>query len=80
MTSDQTRKITPALSRQVGWDKRHVEWPKTIAEIYKASDYQLLVWYRFLPSPENIAQEELIRATYLRVNDPTKKEGPENET
>jgi hypothetical protein len=43
--------ITPELSKKVGWKNREVKWPESVEEVRKASDEQILEWYRFLPSP-----------------------------
>jgi hypothetical protein len=44
-------RITPSLSKAVGWESREAAWPKSEEEIAKADDYRLLEWWRFLPSP-----------------------------
>lgn len=52
----------PELSRQVGWRKRLVRWPRLEEVNEKTSDEQILVWQRFLPSPVNRYQNDILKA------------------
>ena len=56
------------LSKAVGWDIRHVVWPRSINEVINASDYKILEWYRFLPSPMNNKQIKLMDAIVWRFH------------
>lgn len=58
-------KITPELSRAVGWNPREVAWPKDMREIEAASDYQLLEWRRFLPPAGTELQRALIERIFI---------------
>ena len=61
--------ITPTLSKEVGWDKRTISYP-TLEQVKSCtSHYQLLIWYRFLTSPENKDQEQIITLICERVRD-----------
>lgn len=51
--------ITPELSKQVGWEKRTTPAYPNLDQVNKASDYQLLVWYRFLQSPSSDNENEM---------------------
>ncbi len=53
-------RMTPALSKAVGLDPRPVSYP-TLAAVETATDYQLLEWHRFLPSPTDEAGAEVVR-------------------
>jgi len=57
------------LSKEVGWNYRKVEWPKTTKEIDKATPYEILEWYRFLPSPENTKQTQVIEKVVQKVRE-----------
>lgn len=58
-------KITPGLSKTVGWNPRLVAWPKGLQEIEAATDYQLLEWRRFLPPAETEVQRAMIEAIFV---------------
>ena len=59
--------ITPELSKRVGWDKPpHITYP-TFSLIVGATDWQLLMWYRFLPSPETESQRKIMDFIVRRV-------------
>ena len=57
--------ITPQLSKKVGFEKRDVDWPKSVKEVRKASEEQILEWYRFLPTPR--ADDEEKQAILLAI-------------
>lgn len=47
--ASMSMRITPELSKSVGWQQKHITWP-TMEEVEAADDYHLLLWYRHLPS------------------------------
>ena len=51
-------KITSTLSKRVGWARQLALYPKSMKEIKEASDEQLLIWHRFLPSPTSPDEEK----------------------
>jgi len=53
--------IDHLVSKEVGWEPRKVAWPK-IEDVHKASDKQVLEWYRFLPIAQNLEQLKIINA------------------
>ena len=59
-------RITPTLSKAVGWDDRNVLYPR-LEDVDDASDFNLLVWYRFLPSPENDEQRTVLDKIIQRL-------------
>jgi hypothetical protein len=59
-------KISPAMSKQAGWDAKYISWP-TLEEVKTARNFQLLMWYRFLPAAENDEQVEIINAIVQRI-------------
>ena len=61
-------KITPALSKAVGWDPQNVIYP-TLEQVNKASDLELLTWYRFLHSPVDEEQIKVMDRIFQRVQE-----------
>ena len=59
--------IDPAVSKAVGLDYRVVSWPSSVAAVYAASEYQILEWNRFLPSPQTPLQIQIIGAIVERL-------------
>ena len=55
------------ISRKVGWYPRQVSWPYDMKEVESASAFQLLEWYRFLPSSENALQVQMINRIIERL-------------
>lgn len=67
-------RITPELSKRVGWDERIVKYP-TLEEVERASDFKIVEWFRFLSparNPEQIAVIDML-CELLGVNDPAFK-------
>ena len=60
--------ITPELSKQVGWAPRIVDWPINAEMIETASEFDILIWYRFLPPAETESQREMIKVICGRIN------------
>jgi hypothetical protein len=62
------RKINqiPELSKSVGWEPQSVSWP-SMSELESASDYQILKWYRFLPSAITHEQKQVQEVLYQMV-------------
>ena len=56
-------KMTPELSKRVGWEKHDVPWP-TLQEVKAGTDEQILTWHRFLPSATTVAQSGIQNAVY----------------
>lgn len=54
----QVMKMTPELSKRVGWDSRRVTWP-TPEQVESGNDEQILIWHRFLPSATTEEQREI---------------------
>lgn len=54
------------LSKKVGHSRPPSSYPKTKAEIRKASNEQILIWYRFCPTSRNVKQEELMAEVVKR--------------
>ena len=60
--------ITPELSKLVGWEHSIIlEYP-SVAEVINASDYALLLWYRFLTSPRTSFETKIINLIAERIN------------
>lgn len=56
-------KIYADLSKQVGWESKKIKYPslKDVENaIEKKDEYNLLRWYRFLESPINEKQTEIM--------------------
>ena len=64
------KKITPKLSKAVGWDDRELSWPD-LDQVDTASDFRLLEWYRFLHAAKNEEQRNIMTRIMerLRLND-----------
>jgi hypothetical protein len=60
------------VSGKVGYKKgigpEFDEYPKNLNAVKKASDYQIIRWYRFLPAPKTHYQSVLIRAISLEAS------------
>jgi len=61
-------KITPEMSKKVGWKPRSVKWP-TLEEVETASDEELLTWHRFLPGAKNREHLAIIGAIERRFRE-----------
>ena len=57
------------VSKEVGWDSRKVAYP-TLQAVEKCDDaYTVLSWNRFLPSPQNDEEVEIMNAIVKRMNE-----------
>ena len=54
--------IDATLSKEVGWEKQSVNWPLSVEDVRTADDYWILKWNRFLPSPNNDNQVDIMNA------------------
>ena len=67
--------ITPALSKKVGWKISITpRYPNNTDVVASASDELLLYWHRFLPSPTNQKQINLMNLIFHRVNSEESKQ------
>jgi hypothetical protein len=60
------------ISKRVGWDRGSMRYPSVqrVREAIESKNMiQLLSWYRFLPSPENELQVEVIDLIYAAFNE-----------
>jgi len=59
--------LSPALSKQVGWNQpKELKWP-TMEQVMGATDEELLRWYRFLPSATNTMHKEVQDLIFEKV-------------
>ena len=56
------------VSKEVGWDSRKVAYP-TLQAVGKCDDpYTVLSWHRFLPSPQNEYELEIINSIVKKLS------------
>ena len=56
------------MSKRIGWVRTGVKYPASEQEILEATEEQILIWYRFLPSPENDIQIKLMSLIVAKFN------------
>lgn len=61
--------ITPELSKAVGWERGMINNYPTLEAVNTASDYQLLVWYRFLLSPSTEEEIQIMNRLCERMKE-----------
>ena len=64
-------KINADISKRVGWEGRKMKYPslKQVQDAIEGKDeYNLLRWYRFLDSPENERQSEVLEIIVKHIN------------
>ena len=59
--------ITPELSKRVGWEGPAIENYPSIQEVEDSPEIQLLRWHRFLRSPKDMREEEVINLIFDAV-------------
>lgn len=62
-------RINSITSKNVGWEPRHVSYPKSEDAIKSATNEQVLEWHRFLPSPMDEEQRRLLNAVTTEFAD-----------
>lgn len=60
------------ISKKVGWNKREVSYP-TFEEIELADVEQLLIWNRFLSSPNGSEEVKIISSVVERLDEERRK-------